>query len=155
MIERIAEVIGEADGRWQLRGESSACQGCDNGCSGRCRLFVGGSDGRISMPLGVHADLRAGQRVSLRIDDDALARAAWRGYGLALIGLLAGALLGFGSASWLAIEGWRDAATLFGALTGTFSAAILSKRHALAVSLHPIDAAHAAAPSQSSKSEPA
>lgn len=156
MIERIAEVIGESDGRWLLRPESAACSGCESGCGGRCRLFVGSDDGRLSVLVPLHPDLRPGQRVALRIEEDALARAAWRGYGLALLGLLGGALLGAGVASWLMAESWRDASTLFGGLAGTFLAALFSKRHVMVASLHPLDAAaHATPMSHTRKSEPA
>lgn len=156
MIERIAEVVGESDGRWQLRPISAACSGCDSGCGGRCRLFLGSSTGRISVPVPLHPDLRPGQQVALRIEEDALGRAAWRGYGLALLGLLVGALLGAGLAGRLFPASWRDASTLVGLLAGTFLAAFLSKRHVTAASLHPLDAATPGKPmSHSSKSEPA
>lgn len=156
MIERIAEVVGESDGRWLLRPESAACNGCESGCGGRCRLFVGSNDGRISVSAPLHPDLCPGQRVALRIDEDALARGAWRGYGLALLGLLGGAALGAGLGGWLLAESWRDVATLFGGLTGTFLAALFSKRHVMAASLHPLDAAaHAKPMSHTCKSEPA
>lgn len=154
MIERIAEVIGEVDGRWQLRAESAACQGCDSGCGGRCRLFLGDQDGCLFLPLAEHPDLRRGQWIALRIEEDALARAARRGYGLALLGLLAGALSGFAVSVSLSIESGRDALTLLGALAGTFLAVLFSKRHVLATSLHPVEA-DAGTPPHSSKSEPA
>lgn len=154
MIERVVEVVGEVDGRWQLRAESAACQGCDTGCGGRCRLFLGDQDGCLSLPLADHRDLRRGQRIALRIEEDALARAARRGYGLALFGLLAGALCGFFIAASLSMEIGRDALTLLGALAGTFLAVLFSKRHVLATSLHPV-AADAETPPHSSKSDPA
>lgn len=156
MIERIAEVVGEAEGRWQLRPDSAACSGCDSGCGGRCRLFVGGSDGQLSVPVPLHPDLRKGQRIALRLEEDALSRAAWQGYGRVLLGLLGGALLGAGLADWLFPEGWRDSLTLIGLLAGTFLAALLSKRHVVVPSLHPLDAVARATPmSHSSKSDPA
>lgn len=133
MIERIAEVIGQREGQVQLRVESAACRGCESGCGGRCQFLPIASDGVLWLR---HSGASAcGQRVALGIDDAALARAAWRGYGHALAGLLAGATLGAGVGSWLLPESWRDAATLLGLLAGTFLAARLSKRHRIAPQL--------------------
>jgi hypothetical protein len=71
--------------------------------------------------------VQAGQRLRLCLDDASLRRAAWRGYGLAWLGLLAGAALGFGLGQlW---GRYVDALTLVGLVAGTFAAVQSSKRH--------------------------
>ena len=72
-------------------------------------------------------DYRAGQQLRLQLDDAVMRRAAWRGYGLAWVGLLAGA--GLGAAIGVAWGQYANLLTLCGLLLGTFSAVHFSKRH--------------------------
>ena len=124
MAERDAEVLGCADGRVSLRLLGSACEGCVGGCGGRCNLFAGDGQGIVELDIpGAHHPV--GERVRLALDDAALRRAAWRGYGRALLGLLAGAALGHALGRWLG--GPADLLALAGLVLGTFLAARLSK----------------------------
>jgi uncharacterized membrane protein YoaK (UPF0700 family) len=72
-------------------------------------------------------DFHVGQQLRLQLDDAGLRRAAWRGYGRAWLGLLAGA--GAGAAIGAVWGRHADLLTLLGLLLGTFSAARFSKRH--------------------------
>lgn len=146
MIERVAEVVGVREGQLRLRSQAGACEGCSSGCGGRCRLFPLNDDGLIDLPLPA-TSVDAGEYVRLCVDAATLRRYAWRGYGLALLGLLAGALLATGLADRLLPESLRDVATLIGALLGTLLAARLSNRHASPVAVHRLPSAGTASPS--------
>ena len=124
MAEREAEVLGRAGGRISLRLLGSACAGCVGGCGGRCNLFAGDGDGVFEIDAPA-TSLRSGERVRLALDDAALRRAAWRGYGRVLLGLLAGAAAGQGLGLWLGMH--ADALSLAGLVLGTFLAARFSK----------------------------
>lgn len=126
MAERRAQVLAVADGELQLRLLGSACDGCVGGCGGRCSLFSGDAGQVLRLATPLAGDYRVGQPLRLRLDDDALRRAAWRGYGRAWLGLLAGA--GLGAAIGAAWGRHADLLTLLGLLLGTFSAARFSKR---------------------------
>ncbi|KFL37589.1 SoxR reducing system RseC family protein [Arenimonas donghaensis] len=127
MAERDAEVLGVRGKRLSLRLLGSACDGCAGGCGGRCSLFAGAGDHGFELDVEDAGDFPPGRRLRLRIDDQALRRAAWRGYGRVLLGLLAGALLGH--AVGLAVGGYANVLTLAGLLTGTLLAARVSKPH--------------------------
>ncbi|MBP6626173.1 MAG: SoxR reducing system RseC family protein [Arenimonas sp.] len=127
MAEREVQVCAIQDGRVQLRLMGSACDGCQGGCAGRCSLFATNQDGLLWLPLAAGAAAAPGQRLRLHLDDRQLRRAAWRGYGWAWLGLLAGAGLG-SAAGWL-LEGYANVFTLAGLLAGTFAAVRFSKRH--------------------------
>jgi len=127
VAERDVEVCGSDSGTLRLRLLGSACEGCAGGCAGRCNLFANDAAGEFTMaaPPGLAAPL--GQRLRLSLDDTTLRRAAWRGYGMAWLGLLLGAGLGFGVGQL-----WGrhvDVLTLLGLAAGTFAAALSSKRH--------------------------
>lgn len=124
MAEREAEVLRCADGRLSLRLLGSACEGCVGGCGGRCNLFAG-NDGVVELDVPSDAVHPRGQRLRLAMDDAALRRAAWRGYGRVLVGLLAGAAAGQGVGRALGID--ADACSLAGLVLGTFLAARFSK----------------------------
>lgn len=124
MAEREAEVVACADGRLSLRLLGKACQGCVGGCGGRCNLFAG-NDGVVELEVPSDAAHRPGQRLRLAMDDAALRRAAWRGYGRVLLGLLAGAAAG--QALGHALDFHADALSLAGLVLGTFLAARFSK----------------------------
>ena len=127
MAEREVEVSAAGAGELRLRLLGSACEGCAGGCGGRCSLFVTDDDGefRMSPPAGL--PIQVGQRFRLQMDDAGLRRAAWRGYGVAWLGLLLGA--GLGQWVGLALGRHGDLLTLVGLLAGTFAAVLLSKRH--------------------------
>lgn len=127
MAEREAQVTGLANGQVRLRTDAAACRGCRIGCGGRCNVFRSDAAGEITLPLPAHAQLGIGDRVRLAVDEVALRRAAFAGYGLALLGLLAGAGAGFGLA---AISGLpRDPMTLIGLVAGTVWMLRRSKRY--------------------------
>lgn len=121
------EVCGGDAGQLRVRLLGSACDGCSGGCAGRCSLFPTNPSGEFTLPAPAGPALAEGQRLRLCLDDVALRRAAWRGYGVAWLGLMAGAGLGFGVGQL-----WGrhvDLLTLLGLVAGTFAAALSSKRH--------------------------
>ncbi|MBW8368545.1 MAG: SoxR reducing system RseC family protein [Arenimonas sp.] len=125
MAERDVEVCGSAAGRLRLRLLGSACDGCSGGCAGRCSLFATNASGEFEMPAPVHLPVSIGQPLRLCLDDASLRRAAWRGYGMAWLGLLLGAGLGFGAG--LLWGRHADLLTLLGLVGGTFAAVRSSK----------------------------
>lgn len=125
MAERDAEVMGVRGRRLSLRLLGSACDGCAGGCGGRCSLFAGAGNEGFEIEVDDASGFPPGQHLRLRIDDQALRQAAWRGYGRVLLGLLAGALLGH--ALGLAIGHYGNVLTLAGLLAGTLLAARFSK----------------------------
>lgn len=127
MAERRAEVLAVAGDVLRLRLLEGACSGCRDGCGGRCQLFAPAGGPECSVPHpGSAQGLAPGQTVVLELDDEALRRAAWRGYGLALAGLVLGALAGHGLASALGRDG--DLPALAGLVLGTLLAARATKR---------------------------
>lgn len=127
MAERDVEVCGSDAGHLRLRLLGNACEGCAGGCAGRCNLFATNDLGEFSLPAPAGLPVQAGQRLRLCLDDASLRRAAWRGYGLAWLGLLVGAALGFGLGQlW---GRYVDVLTLVGLVAGTFAAVQASKRH--------------------------
>jgi hypothetical protein len=127
MAEREVEVSAVGAGEIRLRLLGSACDGCAGGCGGRCSLFMTDGDGEFRMSAPAGLDIGIGQRFRLQMDDAGLRRAAWRGYGVAWLGLLLGA--GLGQLAGLALGRHGDLLTLVGLLAGTFAAVLLSKRH--------------------------
>lgn len=127
MAERDVEVCGSEAGQLRLRLLGSACDGCAGGCAGRCSLFAANHAGEFALPAPADLPVHAGQRLRLCLDDASLRRAAWRGYGMAWLGLVLGAGLGFGLGQlW---GRYVDVLTLAGLLAGTFAAVLSSKRH--------------------------
>ncbi|MBW8311371.1 MAG: SoxR reducing system RseC family protein [Rhizobium sp.] len=125
MAEREAEVRSRRGDELGLALLGSACEGCAGGCRGRCNLFATGQDGVFHLVVPHAADYAPGQRLRLSLDDEALRRAAWRGYGVALLGLLLGAAAGHGLGR--ALDGPADLFALIGLALGTFLAARFSK----------------------------
>ena len=121
------EVCGSEAGQLRLRLLGSACEGCAGGCAGRCNLFATNVAGEFALPAPAGLPVVVGQRLRLCLDDASLRRAAWRGYGLAWLGLVAGAGLGFGLGQLWGRH--ADVLTLLGLLAGTFAAVLSSKRH--------------------------
>lgn len=127
MAERDVEVCGTEAGQLRLRLLGSACDGCAGGCAGRCSLFATNAAGEFAMAAPHDRPVCVGETLRLCLDDASLRRAAWRGYGLAWLGLLLGAGLGFGAGQLLGRHG--DVLTLMGLVGGTFAAVLSSKRH--------------------------
>lgn len=125
MAERRARLLAVESGRLRLQLLGSTCSGC-GGCGGRCNLFAADERGELSLPAPADFAPAPGQELVLSLDDEGLSRLAWRGYGLALSGLLLGAVLGRGLA-WL-LGAPADPATAIGLLAGTFLAVRLSKQ---------------------------
>lgn len=115
----------------------SQCRGCV-GCGGRCSLFAPGSGSPGALPLD-SASLSAGMLVDVELPIAGLRHASSAAYGLALLALLSGCLLGhaLGSAA-----GHPDAGALLGLLLGTFAAGRLTKRLATAPRLAARPCAH-------------
>lgn len=126
MAERDVLVCGVTPGHVRLRLLGSACDGCSGGCAGRCSLFAAGDDGELDLPRAPGDHAVAGEQRRLHIDDERLRTAAWRGYGRAWLGLLAGTAVGH--ATGLVLGRGADALALAGALAGTFLAVRFSKR---------------------------
>lgn len=127
MAERDAEVVHARGRRLSLRLLGSACDGCAGGCGGRCNVFAGTGRDDFELDVDDASEYVPGSRLRLRLDDQALRRAAWRGYGRVLLGLLAGAVAG--QLLGLAWGRHADVLTLAGLLAGTLSVARFSKPH--------------------------
>lgn len=144
MAERAVEVVAAQGRQLSLRLLGDQCTGCQGGCAGRCNLFATSEAGEFAFDAPDDLQARPGERFRLALDDEALRRAAWQGYGRALLGLLFGALAGYAvGAAWPAA---RDALTLAGLLSGTFLAVRLSKRHLPAPRLLPAGGASSPKP---------
>jgi sigma-E factor negative regulatory protein RseC len=127
-IERAA-VVQAVDGAVVRLALAPACDNC-GGCGGRCGLLgpLGGDS--VELPQA-QFDLtpRAGDAVRIYLPDAALLARARIGYGLPLLGLLAGAALGQLSGS--ALNAPADLLAVFGALAGTYAGVFASKRATL------------------------
>lgn len=132
VAQRDAIVVSIDAGQLTLSSPDGRCEGCRIGCGGRCNVFRPGDGGVITVPrpAAMQLGLVPGDRVRLSVDEEALRRAAFAGYGLACIGLVAGAALGYGLALGLGVP--RDPATLMGLAAGTVWALARSKRHVFA-----------------------
>ncbi|HLS83364.1 MAG TPA: SoxR reducing system RseC family protein [Arenimonas sp.] len=137
MAERRARLLAVEAGQLRLQLLGSACSGC-GGCGGRCNLFQADGQGELRLPAPADFQPSPGQDLLLSLDDAGLRRLAWRGYGLALLGLMAGAVLGRGLAALLDLP--ADPCTAIGLLAGTFLAVRLSKQRLPAPALRPCDA---------------
>lgn len=124
MAERRASVVGIREGEVTLRAQG-ACSDC-GGCGGRCSLFPDDQAGLLVLPVSrFQREPRAGDELLLCVPEGWLTRTALRGYGMPLLGLLAGAALGQGLAVLAPVP--PDAAALTGAVLGTLAAFTLSK----------------------------
>lgn len=127
MAEREAHVTATGPGEVRLRTDAAVCRGCRIGCGGRCNVFRSDEAGEITLPLPAQTQFEVGDHVRVSMDEVALRRAAFAGYGLALFGLLAGAGAGFGLAAVTGLP--RDPLTLIGLAWGTVWMLRRSKRH--------------------------
>ena len=125
MAERRVEVLAVAADGVRVRLLGGACDGC-LGCGGRCGLFAADVDGELTVSPPASC-VHRGQRLRLSIDDRRLRVAAWRGYGVAWLGMLLGAAVGRALAVFAPPH--ADALTLAGLVSGTFLAVAISKRH--------------------------
>lgn len=135
MAERFARVLAVHPEALSLETDEAPCQGCSIGCRGRCNLFAPDAQGQFRLDGLATDEFRVGDRVRIELDDLALRWAAYRGYGLALLGLLAGAGVGYGvsaalisaDASPMGLNPGHDGPTLVGMLIGLFSALRLNR----------------------------
>lgn len=126
VADRRATVAAVGSGRLRLRLDAGDCDGCRLGCGGRCALFGADAEGEIELPGIPAADWRAGDRLLLTVEEDALRRAAFAGYGRALLGLLLAASLGFALARGLNLD--PDIPTLTGMVVGLWLAVKANRR---------------------------
>ena len=114
-----------------IRWIDARCRGCV-GCGGRCSLFAK-APGEVEQlrldALSFAADLTIGTTVEIAASPRALRRGAMTGYGLALVALLIGAVVGHA----LGLHaGHANLGALLGLLAGTLLAGRLTKRLASA-----------------------
>ena len=122
---------------------TGACSDC-GGCGGRCNLFLSDEAAMLRLPASAFATPPvAGTAVTLVLEEGWLLRSAWRGYGLPLLGLLAGAAAGHGLASALGLA--PDLPALLLALLGTFAAFRFSKDMEPHIAVQAVDPATAGA----------
>lgn len=123
-VEREVEVLAVSAHSVSVR-PLAACIGC-SGCGGRCALgWRSGQSLQLPRePFGARVD--AGQRLRLECEASDLRSSALAGYGLPLLGLVAGALLARGLSAQLGAA--SDPLVAAGALLGTLAGLTLSKR---------------------------
>jgi hypothetical protein len=127
MAERLARVVRAPDCTLRLQWAAGQCQDCV-GCGGRCVLFPASAPTLASLHAAGDIDgVVEGAVLAVRIDDARLRRAAWLGYGLALAGLLAGALAGQAAAWAVGQPAWADLAVLLGLVSGVDAGARLAR----------------------------
>lgn len=132
MAERRARVLAVEPENIILELDSAPCEGCSIGCRGRCNLFSPDSRGRFLLPSAQCPAVLAGDDVLLALDEDQLRRAGYRGYGIALIGLVLGAAVGAGAAAMLAGSGLKvdpDLPTFLGMVGGVAIAVARSRQY--------------------------
>lgn len=132
MAERRASVLAVEHERTILEVDSAACEGCSIGCRGRCNLFSPDSRGHMVVPSADCPGVVAGDRVLLTLDEDQLRRAGYRGYGIALVGLVLGAAAGAAAATLLTGLGLKvdpDFPTLAGMMGGVAIAVARSRQY--------------------------
>lgn len=150
MIERRARVLAVESGILILEPDAAPCLGCTIGCGGRCNLFTTAADGRMRLAVPPGMDLGPGDTVSLEVDEDRLRRAAWQGYGVALLALLAGAAAGYLCGSALPAWGLNidpDIPTLIGMGAGLTWALARTRRGEFAPRVRPLAASAESIPS--------
>ncbi|MEZ5464365.1 MAG: SoxR reducing system RseC family protein [Lysobacteraceae bacterium] len=116
MAERRA-VIDSVDGDVVRLRALERCSDC-GGCGGRCDLFRSATGDELTLARSsFDADPAPGDPVRLMLSDRWLRQSAWRVYGLATLGLLGGAGIGWLLARLLNVG--VDLPTLIGAVIGT------------------------------------
>jgi len=84
------------------------------------------------LPSGQCPAVLAGDDVLLALDEDQLRRAGYRGYGIALVGLVLGAAIGAGMATMLSASGLKvdpDLPTFLGMVGGVAIAVARSRQY--------------------------
>jgi len=148
MAERRASVVGVGDEVVTLRADG-ACSDC-GGCGGRCTLFPSDTAGLLALPRSrFRCPPREGDALLLTVPEGWLARAAARGYGLPLAGLLAGGAAGHGAS--VLLQWPTDAGALAGAALGTLAAFTLSKGAEPQIAVQPFAAPPAFPPRDDSQ----
>ncbi len=137
MAERRA-VIDAIDGDIVRLRALERCSDC-GGCGGRCDLFRSPSGNEFTLDRdSFDADPVPGQSVVMLLSDRWLRQSAWQVYGLATLGLLAGAALGWLIGHLLGIG--VDLPTVVGAALGTLWAIRGSKQRLPRIRAVPLDA---------------
>lgn len=127
-VERAA-VVRAIDGDCVRLALAASCDNC-SGCGGRCGLIGALGAELVELPRAqFDRSPRPGDAVRIYLPDAALLARAKLGYGLPLLGLLAGAALGQATGSWLNAP--TDLGAVLGALAGTLSGIAASKRATL------------------------
>jgi positive regulator of sigma E activity len=91
-MQRHAQVLSVSAQSVTVRLQDGPCTGCATGCGGRCDLFRSNHQKQLTLATGVA--VVPGQQVVLIVSDEQLRRAALKGYGHALLGMLSGAAVG-------------------------------------------------------------
>lgn len=127
MAERHA-VIDSIDGDLVRLRSLARCSDC-GGCGGRCDLFRSPAGDELTLQRSsFEVDPVPGEPVRLLLSDRWLRQSAWQVYGLATLGMLVGAGLGWLAGRWL--NTGVDLPTLAGAFAGTLWA-IRGSKHRL------------------------
>lgn len=115
-MDILGTVLSSEPGQVRVRVPTAACEGCAGGCAGRCSPLA--DERGACWSLDTPDTFQPGQAVRIRVGEGALGQAAWRGYGLALLGMVVGAAAGHALGR---LAGWpADPLALAGLLAGTF-----------------------------------
>lgn len=123
VVRRRATVTAVDDSGIAVAWSEPHCRGCV-GCGGRCNLFAPGEASTVRVPAAPDA-WQPGMVVDVEVSAPRLRHAAAKAYGLALVAVLGGVVLGHSLGAWM---GQADVGALLGLLLGTFSAGRLTKR---------------------------
>ncbi|MCB1561560.1 MAG: SoxR reducing system RseC family protein [Xanthomonadales bacterium] len=138
MAERRA-VIDAVDGDVVRLRALERCSDC-GGCGGRCDLFRTPAGDELTLDRQCFdLDPVPGEAVQLRLSDRWLRQSAWLVYGLATLGMLLGAGLGWLAGYWL--NAGVDLLTLIGAVAGTLWAIRGSKNRLPQIRVAPLHGA--------------
>ncbi len=125
MIQEIVEVIEQGDGGlWVEAVQRSACNSCNAraGCGQHSMSKLGRS---MRLWVSTEQKLQPGQQVVLTLPEGSLALSALAMYGLPLLGLIVGAIIGQLGGS----DGWAGVAALAGLAAGFILARKLAARY--------------------------
>ncbi len=136
-LERACRVVAVDAGGCRLQPLGESCRGC-TGCGGRCALIGGNHDTLFVESTQIDGALAVGDSALLSIDAAELRREALHGYGMPLLGLLGGGVLGRACAEALPLP--VDPTTAMVALLGTLvGLRVSNRRSAPACRARPID----------------
>ena len=138
MAERRA-VIDAVDGDVVRLRALERCSDC-GGCGGRCDLFRTPAGDELTLDRQCFdREPVPGEPVQLLLSDRWLRQSAWQVYGMATLGMLLGAGLGWLAGYWL--NSMADLLTLVGAVAGTLIAIRGSKNRLPDIRAVPLDGA--------------